>query len=78
MNEKEAITSVVAIGANTHRYLEKIKELMTLEETDVRDWNEMFEYGKINLLKNKKAVQWSLKIPLIREENTSHYPTGQK
>ena len=45
MNEKEAITSVVAIGANTHRYLEKIKELMTLEETDVSDWNEMFEYG---------------------------------
>lgn len=45
MNEKEAITSVVAIGANTHRYLEKIKELMTLEETDVLDWNEMFEYG---------------------------------
>ena len=45
MNEKEAITSVVAIGENTHRYLEKIKERMTLEETDVRDWNEMFEYG---------------------------------
>jgi len=45
VNEKEAITSVVAIGANTHRYLEKIKELMTLEETDVLDWNEMFEYG---------------------------------
>ncbi len=43
--KKEAITSVVAIGAIAHRYLEKIKELMTLEETDVRDWNEMFEYG---------------------------------
>ena len=43
MNEKEAITSVIAIGENTHRYLEKIKELMYLEKTDVHDWKEMFE-----------------------------------
>ena len=45
MNEKAAITSVVAIGANTRKCLEKIKELMYLEKTDVHDWKEIFENG---------------------------------
>lgn len=45
VNEKEAITSVVAIGVNTQRYLEKIQALMSLEEADVRDCDVIFERG---------------------------------
>lgn len=45
MNEKEAITSVVAIGANTQMYLENIHALMKLEEKDVLGCNGIFEHG---------------------------------
>lgn len=67
MNVKEAITSVVALGTNTQRYLEKIQDLMNLEEPDVRDCNLIFEQGlKISQF-NFISENTSLNTSIIRE-----------
>ena len=67
MNDKEAVTSVVAIGANAQMCLEKIQAFMTIEEPDVVDCDEIFKRGlKISQF-NFISTNADLKKSIIKE-----------